>query len=299
MKLETNNNSQERIKKATELLQKIWWFSWFLIIAPLTVAIASFFIFNLFQVGFYIALSLSVVSFMFALLFFYKAFDKYRDSPFFLNKQNNLNARIHVLFLISILSFIVTPIFIFISQMIYSFTLLPLISYTVLYNIIYYYYYFQPIDFFNLTEKEFKHTGNLKSSVKQPYNILLIINYIFHIIFLAFAAETNFSWLYALVTNLLFYVITLASTKKQIKHIKEDLVQEKPILQGLTSFKQRFVMSIVGLVFITLILIPSTTIITLILSGVYYFSLEVINGAFLIIIFILFYFKSRLLNIEL
>ncbi|MFX1419708.1 MAG: hypothetical protein ACFE9N_12375, partial [Promethearchaeota archaeon] len=294
MKSKTNSNSQERITKATELLQKFWWLSWFLVIAPLIVAITSFFILNLFQVGFYIALSLSVVSFMFALLFFYKAFDKYREKPFFLNKQNNLNARIHILFLIPILSFIVTPIFILISQIIYPFVLLPLISYIILYNIIYYYYYYQPIDLFDLKEREFKHVGNLKLSLRQPYNILIIINYIFHIIFLAFTAETNFSWLYALVTNLLFYGITLVSTRKQIKDIKEDIVQEKPILQGLTSFKQRFVNSIVGLVFITLILMPSITIITLILSGVYFFSLEVINGTFLIIIFILFYFKSRL-----
>ncbi|MFX1390909.1 MAG: hypothetical protein ACFE9Z_12665, partial [Promethearchaeota archaeon] len=288
-----NDRSGERIEKATELLQKVWWFSWFLIIAPLTVAIVSFFIFNLFQVGFIIALSLSVVSFMFALLFFYKAYDKYRIKPFFKNKNNNLVARIHVLFLIPILSFIVSPIFIFISQFSVSLVLLPLISYAVLYNIIYYYYYFQPIDYYSLTEKEFKHAGSLQLSLKQPYNLLLIINYIFHIIFLSFTANTNFSWLYGLIINLLVYLITLTTTKQQINQINEKIDQEKPILKELTFFKQKFVLSLISLIFITLILLPIINIITTILSGISVFNLIIINSAFLIVIFVLFYLKSR------
>ena len=85
MNSKNSNNSQERIRKATELLQKFWWFSFFLIIAPLVVAIVFFYIFNFARVGEYIALSLSLVTFIFALLFFYKAFDKYRHNPFFLN----------------------------------------------------------------------------------------------------------------------------------------------------------------------------------------------------------------------
>ncbi|MFW9829293.1 MAG: hypothetical protein ACFFEY_17085, partial [Candidatus Thorarchaeota archaeon] len=293
MNSENNISSGEKIKKATELLQKIWWFSWFLIIAPLTVSIACFFILNLFQLGFIISLSLSVVAFMFALLFFYKAFDKYRNKPFFLNKKNNLIARIHILFLISIMAFTVSPIFIIISKFSVSLVLLPLISYVVLYNIIYYYYYYQPIDYFNLTEKEFKHAGNLKLSLKQPYNILILVNYIIHIIFLVFTAYTNFSWLYALITNLLLYLITLVTTKNQINKINESISQEKLILNELTVFKQKFVLCILNLIFITLILIPSINIITLILSGTYIFSIFVVNSAFLIVIFILFYFKAR------
>ena len=113
MKPETSNGSQERIRKATELLQKFWWFAFFLVIAPFIVAFIVFASINFFGVGLYIVLSLSVGSFMFAFLFFYKAFDKYRKNPFFLNKKNNLSARIHVLFLISILSFVTTPIFSF------------------------------------------------------------------------------------------------------------------------------------------------------------------------------------------
>ncbi|MFX1592878.1 MAG: hypothetical protein ACFFCL_09310, partial [Promethearchaeota archaeon] len=294
MKSETSDKPQERIRKATELLQKFWWFSFFLVITPLGVAVAIFSIFNFAQPFLFISLSLSVLSFMFALLFFYKAYDKYRDKPFFLNKKNNLTARIHILFLISIISFITTPIFIFISTE--SFILLPLISYVILYNIVYYYYYFQPIDFFDLSEEEFKHAKSLELMIKQPYNFLLVVNYIVHIVFLtfsAFTATTDFTWLFALITDLIIYIITLASTKRQVSEIRDSIEEKKPILIDLTIFKRKFVMALVSLIFLLLIQIPVNVIITLILSGFYYLSLEVISFIFLILIFILFYFKSR------
>ncbi len=120
-----NHNQEERLKKATEILQKSWWFTWFIVIAPLTTGIAIFFIFNFFRVSLFISLSFVVITFMFTLLFFYKAYDKYRKKPFFLNKNNNLTARIHVIFLISISSFIVPPIFSYIARSNISFTLLP------------------------------------------------------------------------------------------------------------------------------------------------------------------------------
>jgi len=292
MSSENSNNSQERIRKATEVLQKFWWFSFFLIIAPLIVGIVFFAILNFAGVGLFIALSLSVVSFMFALLFFYKAFDKYRDNPFFLNKKNNLIARIHILFLISILSFISTPIFILISPF-DSFYHLPVISYAILYNIVYYYYYFQPIDFFDLSEEEFKHASSFKLIAKQPYNFFVVINHIVQIIFLIFTAYTNFSWLFALITNLIFYFITLTRTKNQIKVINESIVKKSAILKELTSFKRRFVVSIISLIFVLLIQIPFVIIIIFSLSGFQYSSLDLINNSFLTIIFIVFYFKSK------
>ena len=113
MKSEVNGNSEERIKKATELLQKLWWFSFYLLISPIAIGFVGFWIFRVFLLGTYVAFSLSVISFMFAFLFFLKAYDKYRENPFFLNKENNLMARVHITFLISLLSFIVTPIFIY------------------------------------------------------------------------------------------------------------------------------------------------------------------------------------------
>jgi len=294
MKANNNNNQEERIKKATELLQQSWWFTWFLIIAPLTTALAGFFIFNLLRVGLYISLSFSVIIFMFALLFFYKAYDKYRKNPFFLNKYNNLTARIHIIFLISILSFIVPPIFIIISPKGISFTLLPLISYAVLYNIVYYYFNFQPIDFYDLEEQEFKHSVNFHELIKQPYNFIIVINYIGHLIFLSFTFATNLAWLFGLISNTIFYIITLTSTKSHSRKIRDNLREEKPSLKEITLFKQKYVVSLVSMIFILLIQMPTIIIITYSFLGVQYSAIEYINGSFLTIFFIVLYLKIRI-----
>ncbi len=293
MNSENKNYSQEKIKKATEFLQKSWWFCFYLVIAPLIIAFLIIVIFIQSGVNIYISLAFSVLSFIFTLLFFFKVYDKYRRKPFFLNKENNPTARIHSLFLISIFSLIITPIFYLISLMNIPFTLLPLISYAILYNIIYYYYYLQPLDYFNLEEKEFKHTENIKLMFIQPYNFIIFLNYLIHIIFLGITASTEFSWLFSLISDIAVYILTLVSTKDQIRKIKELIAENKSIVKDLIVFKKKFVVCIVNLLFILLIQMPFVSIIMFSLRGVLYSSLELISYAFLTVIFILFYFKSR------
>ncbi|MFX1314172.1 MAG: hypothetical protein ACFFHD_16415, partial [Promethearchaeota archaeon] len=293
MKSDKSKYSEEKIKKATEFLQKLWWFCFYLIIAPLTTSFTGFWIFSLFPGGVYLAFPLSVLTFMFSLLFFYKVFDKYRKRPFFLNKKNNIVARIHILYLISIVSFIVTPILIIISPEHSSLTIFPLISFIVLYNIVYFYYYFQPIGFYDINQDEFKHTINLKLIIKQPYNFIIVINYVVHIIFLSVTFSINLSWLFILITNIIFYYITYFNTKIQYNRIKEKIKEKESFLKDLTIFKQRFTVSVLSLIFILLIQMPFIVVFTSVISGSQNSVLELINSSFLTLIFIIMYFKSR------
>ena len=289
MESEYSKKSEEGLQKATEFLQKIWWFTFFLVVAPLASGFTGYWLFSYIPGEFvFIELSLTVITYMFALLFFYKAFDKYRKKPFFLNKENNLTARINIIFLISIFSFIGTPIFTLLSGGNESFAMLPLISFAVLYNIVYYYYRYQPIGFFNKEEGEFKHVTNFQSMVKQPYNFIIFINYIAHLIFLSLTFFTDLSWFFALITNLVFYLITFMTTRNFSSEINDSIEENKPILKNLTKFKQRFVISITSLFFILLIQMPFVIIF---FSGIQYTSLELMNWSFLSIIFVLIYFK--------
>lgn len=212
-----------KIKKATDILWKFFWFCFYLIIAPFIISLICYSIF-LFIIGdIYVVLGFSVIIFMFSILFFYKTFDNYRKNSFFKRKDNNLNARIHILYLITILSLIITPIFILISPEDYRFDYLPIISFCILYNIIWFYYYFQPIDFFSELEDSFKHEGNFKTSIKQYHNLIILINYIAHIIFLSIIFYIKFSWLFVLITNFIFYLITIIVTKNLRSKIKKTL----------------------------------------------------------------------------
>lgn len=295
MKSNINGKSEDKIEKVTESLWKVWWFSFYLIIVPSLIAVIGFFIFFFIGKDLYVSIGFSVITFMFVLLFFYKPFDKYRNNPFFLNRKNNLSARINLLFLITILSLIVTPIFEIFTPEDRSFELLPLISFIVLYNIVYYYFYFQPIDIFDVTEEKFKHDTPFSQWIKRPYNMIIIFNYIIHILFLAYTFYTKSSWLFALVSNVIFYLVSRGMTLKNIKALYNSNIDDYAFLRELTKFKKKYLNSILSLNFVLLIQMPF--VITLIYSfmGIrVHETIELITIAFLALILLSIYFKIRL-----
>ena len=293
MKSVKPENSEEKIKKVTEFLTKLFRFCFFLIIAPFAISLAGFWILVQFPWASYIAFTISVIIFTFAFLFFYKSFDKYRNNPFFYNKSNNPIARVHIIFLISILSYVVTPIFDLITPKHWSFIYIPLISFSLLYNIVYYYYYFQPIDFFNIGEGEFKHAISLKLMLKQPYNFVIVINYFIQILYLSFITSSDFAWLFGLINNVIFYLITLASVSNQQNEIKKSIEENKPFLKNLTKFKRKFVTSLASFIFVLLIQMPFISLVFLIQRG--QFSVNIlIDDAFLSFLFLLLFLKTVL-----
>ena len=286
--------SKDKYEKATNILWKVWWFCWYLLIVPSGITVLGYFIFRFISDDFYISLGFSVLTFIFSLLFFYKFYDKYRNDPVFLNQTNNPTSRIHILFLITIFSLIVTPIFVFIDPSDYFFEFLPLISFCVLYFVVFYYYYFKPIDFFSASIGEFKHSISFSLASKQFYNIVVILNFIVHILFLSFLFNTKVSWLFALITNISFYFITLVSTKKIRKIINDSIKENKIFLEELIIFHKKYSVSILSLIFVLLIQIPFDII------GVYSINFEIqhtlfelINAFFLSIMIFLIYLKIR------
>ena len=294
MKSNNIDSSDEKITKATELLWKIWWFSFYLVIVPSLIAVVGFFIYFFIGKDLYVSVGLSVITFMFVLLFFYKAFDKYRKVPFFSNKVNNLAARINIVFLITILSLIVTPIFVLFTPGDNYFELLPLISFCILYNIVYYYYYFQPIGFYDSTEEKFNHAISSSQIIRQPYNIMVVVNFIVHIVFLAYTFNTKVSWLFPLIWNIIFYVISRLSTVKICKNVSSAISNKKLFLEDLTIFKKKLVNSILGLIFVLLIQMPFVIVIVYMYFGIPHAIIEIVNISLLSLIFLAFYFKIRL-----
>ncbi len=292
--MDSNDAKKSEIKyeKATNILWKVWWFFWYILIVPSGITALSYFIFIFISKDIYISLGFSVLTFIFSLLFFYKFYDKYRNDPVFLNQTNNPTSRIHILFLITIFSLIVTPIFVFIRPD-YSFELLPLISFCVLYIIVFYYYYFKPIDFFSTSEGEFKHSISFSLASKQFYNIIVIFNFIIHILFLSFLFNTKISWLFALITNTFFYFITLVSTKNIRKIINDSIKENKMFLKELIIFHKKYSVSILSLIFVLLIQIPFDIIGVYSFNGITHTLLELINAFFLSIMFFLIYLKIR------
>jgi hypothetical protein len=294
MKSNRNENSEGKIEKVTESLWKVWWFSFYLVIGPSLIAVVGFFIFYFIGKDLYVSIGLSVLTFMFVLLFFYKAYDKYRNNPFFLNRRNNLSARINIIFFITILALIVTPIFVLFTPGDYLFELLPLISFITLYNIVYYYFFFQPIDIFDFAEEKYKHEVPFSRWIKQPYNLIILFNYIIHIIFLSYTFDTKISWLFPLVSNLIFYVISRLTTVKNIKILSASNANNYTFLRELTIYKKKFINSILSLNFALLIQMLFVISFINILMDIPNEVVEIITISFLTLIFLAFYFKFRL-----
>jgi hypothetical protein len=288
--------SEIKYEKATNILWKVWWFCWYLLILPSGITAIGYFIFLVISnYDPFISLGFSVLTFIFSSLFFYKFYDKYRSDPVFLNQTNNPTSRIHILFLITIFSLIVTPIFVYITPPDYSFELLPLISFCVLYLIVFYYYYFKPIDFFNASIGEFKHSISFSLASKQLYNIIIILNFIIHILFLSFLFNTQISWLFALITNTFFYFNTLVSTKNIRKIINDSVKENKIFLKELIIYHKKYSVSILSLIFVLLIQIPFDIIgVYRIIYGIIPTLFELINAFFLSMMFFLIYLKTRL-----
>jgi len=293
MKSNGREFSEGKIEKATELLWKVWWFCFYLLIVPSLIAVIGFYIFNFIIQDIYISSGLAVLSFLFSLLFFYKPFDKYRTKSFFLNQNNNPTARIHIIYLVSIISLVVTPIFVYLTPEDYYFELLPLISYCILYNIVYFYFRFKPIDYFDNSERKFKHYSQFLDSVNKFYNIVIIINYVFHIVFLSYTFDTKFSWLFALISDLVFYIVSLGSTRKIAKIISKKVQNGVPISFELNEYKRKFSISIMSLVFILIIQMPFVVILVFSLNGLFFSYIEIFNAALFSIALLLFYLKVR------
>ncbi len=289
-----SENSQERIVKATESLWKILWFSLYLIVFPALFAIISYFIFNFLIKDIIISVGLSIIAFLFAVLLFYRPFDKYRKNSIFLNKINNPRSRIHITFIITIISLVDTPLFLFFTENYRTneFELLPLIGFAVLYNIVYFYYYFQPIDYFSMTEREFKNFSKSEHVLKQPHNIIIFINYIIQVIFLSVSFNTKLSWFFALITNIIFYSVALLSSKSYSKKIEDGILNNENILRDLILYKRNFVKTILTLDLILIIQLPFDIIGVYTLLGISSFSTyDIINATFFSLIFVIINFK--------
>ena len=295
-------SSEQKIKRATELIWKIWWFCWLLVVAPILAGIVFYFIFQAIIATYFTniqyiidvyPIAFSILVSVFSLLFFYKAFDKYRNNPFFKNKQNNLRARIHILFLVSIAALLITPIFILSTPEEYAFELLPLISFSALYNIIWYYYYSQPIDIFHIRELEFKNIKSIKISVFRPHNFIILVNFIAQILFLFFISYTGWAWFFGILINSFYYIIMIISTQQLRKEIKREIARDKLVTIELGQFQKKFTFLVYNLLFTFILFIPIIYLFSPPIGGLKFVSEYHSRLFFLISVSFLIYIKIR------
>ncbi|MFX1380803.1 MAG: hypothetical protein ACFFBP_00045 [Promethearchaeota archaeon] len=284
-------NDEGKYQKRTEFIWKLFWFSLCLFAIPVLAAIVSGFICQSIVINVYVSFAFGLIMYFFVALFLYKICDKYRNNPYFLNQENNLITRLNILFLISSFSLII-PLISDVITLFFTefpiFSLFPLLSFIILYLPIFFYYYYKPIDIFDLSEGKFRMALSFKLSIKQINNLVIIFNYLISIIFLIIISYITFSYIILLIINPVFYFFSVLYTKKNRKDIKEAIRNKKSFLVDLIKFKQKFTILIVSLSCCLILMLP---IITLIPLFDFYTLLYI---SFLIVIILTFYLKIRL-----
>ncbi|TFG00305.1 MAG: zinc ribbon domain-containing protein [Promethearchaeota archaeon] len=147
--------SDEKLKRITDLLWKIWWFSLYLLIIPSIALLICYLVASYLSQDYLFSIFLSIIFLIFCQIFFYKIYDKYRNNPFFKNHRNNLLSRINISFLIPIFSLGVSLIPLIINSNDLYFQLFPLLYYTIISLNIFFYIRSKPIEGFDLETKEF------------------------------------------------------------------------------------------------------------------------------------------------
>ncbi|MHA1757337.1 MAG: hypothetical protein ACTSVV_11245, partial [Promethearchaeota archaeon] len=400
--MKSNDNDSEPklgLERATELVWKVWWFFFYILILPTSLAVLSFYIFIFFFRSIIPSIDLSIITFLSLLLFFYKFFDKYRKRSYFKNKKNNLDARIHILFLIITLSYITILFLLIVLPESLEFNFFPLISFIIFQVVMIYYYNSQPIDYFDdatrefekskrVTESEFlatlegeiyqannatfslfkypqenfigmsfidffskvpevkekvekaliklkegkkftfkilpikrkdgiiiwvnlsmeaiKYDENMIPRIRfraikfiEPrrtrfHNLILVFNFIIQVLFLTFTLNTKFSWIFALITTIFFYFISIKCTHSIRHNIKEAINKEKDFLHDLILYKEKFVSILLTSCFVLLMEIPIIILIFNCFQDTIFSYLDYFNTFVYMGICLLFYFKIKI-----
>ena len=239
-----DNKSDEKYKKRTAFVWKVFWFFVDLVGISLLIAVITYFIINYIlntiipttrTVNSFIAISIAILTYVCTSLIFYRHCDKFRKKPFFANQQSNPKTRINALFLITILSLAITPLFVFFTSEDYAFFVFPIISFSVLYNIVWFYYFYKPIDYYNVSERVFKNSVDIKLTIKQFYNLIIIFNYIIQIVFLSLTYNAKYSFVFLLTTNIIFYFLSLVYTRNQCKSMQKAINEKAGFLKELIA----------------------------------------------------------------
>jgi len=124
--------------------------------------------------------------------------------------------------------------------------------------------------------------------------MIILFNYFIHILFLAYTFNTKVSWLFPLISNVIFYLISRGTTMRNIKALSTSNIDDFTFLRELTIYKKKYLNSILSLNFALLIQMPFVITLIYILMGIPHETTELITIVFLALILLSIYFKIRL-----
>jgi len=242
-------NTTSNLVNVTNKAWRSFWFLFYMVIAPATCILVSFWLSLYFSGNLYFAINFTTVITIVSLFFFYKFFDKYLQNPLLKNDLKNLSFHINIPFLLSVISIGSTLAIDRITPPIYHFQFLPVILFSIVYNISWYYLKFKPIDEINYKNKSFGSKGSVAEWARLLHNNVLIMNFFVQLFFLFFYINVSNFWFTGFALNVVFWLVAVRMTHASRKAIAVGIETQANVRDQYIIFKRQYCQAMVGLCF--------------------------------------------------
>ncbi|MEJ2279517.1 MAG: hypothetical protein P8Y70_17505 [Candidatus Lokiarchaeota archaeon] len=261
---------EEKYVAATELIWKIWWLSFYLILSPGLITLALFFILTFLNLDIISLIEISILIFLFLEFFFYVRYDKYRKNPLFKKYRNSLITQLFLLQVLPFIPIILYFIYIPFIQNFFIHSIILIVGFNLFQIVVYYYKILFPIDYYNLEKRQFDSFIKLKVVISKPSSFIFIFNYLIIEIFLILSIISNspiFNLIIFASIAFIFFLFDINYTKYYRKRVLNsiekigdefDELKNSSLLIDLMKFKERLVLgvtSFLGVIFIQLLIV--------------------------------------------
>ncbi|TXT59705.1 MAG: membrane protein of unknown function [Promethearchaeota archaeon] len=247
---ESKRDSEEKIQRITDWMWKFWWFCFYLIISPFILSLISYFILSLMKLESAFMLGFCLTIFFFFQGIFYKFFDKYKDKPLFSSNISNFSIKIHFYFLISIFSYLISIVLYFLEGENLSLAYFPLFSFGLLSSLIFYFSYYNPIEYYDESSKNSEGQFFASFGILKPYNMLTFISYIIQLTLLFINPLEPLILYISLSVHITFYLVAFVYTHNLIGEIKKDTRRNVIIPNKGILFKQKYSYLLISEIFV-------------------------------------------------
>jgi hypothetical protein len=242
-------DEKSTLVKVTNKAWRSFWFLFYMVIAPATCILLSYWLSGYFSRNLYFAINFTTVITIVSLFFFYRFFDKYLQTPLLKNDLRNLSFHINIPFLLSVVSMGSTFAIDELTPLRYHFQLLPVILFGIVYNISWYYLKLKPIDIIDYENNAFKNKGGVAEWGRLFHNNVLIMNFFFQLFFMFFYIGVGGFWVTGFVLNAVFWVVAARMTSKSRAAIVEGIKTRENVDDQHVIFQRQYCQAMVGLCF--------------------------------------------------
>ncbi|MBN2151374.1 MAG: hypothetical protein JW839_08015, partial [Candidatus Lokiarchaeota archaeon] len=239
--MESKPNKGAQLEKITNRAWRTWWFLFYLLIIPATVALVSFFLTSYLTRNAYFAVNLTTILTLASFFIVYKLFDRYLEAPILRNNASNASFRVHAPFFFSMVALVSAFVILIFTVEQQLFRPLPIIALGVVYSFTWLYYRWKPIDQLDYAAKAFKHASTLEGAARCFHNVVVFFHLAFQGAMISFYMDDPLLWGgIGIPINVGFWIAANRVTASTRKMLQGGLLAGNDVAVHFATFKKQF-----------------------------------------------------------